>query len=66
MTEFMAILKYRCRNRGGVTNIATRLALLRNYELIIPEWLAPTHKDKIPRSERVAFPKPPKGPGTYK
>lgn len=62
MTEFMAILKYRCRNRGGVTNIATRLALLRNYELIIPEWLAPTHKDKIPRSERVAFPKPPKGP----
>lgn len=46
-----------------MTSIATRLAISRNHELIVPKWLAPTQKDKLPKSERVAFPKPPKGPG---
>ncbi|MEL7441104.1 MAG: metastasis-associated protein MTA, partial [Pseudomonadota bacterium] len=50
------------RDRGGVTNIATRLAVARKHELKVPEWLAPTDKNKIPKSERIAFPKPPKAP----
>ncbi|XP_065223785.1 metastasis-associated protein MTA3 isoform X2 [Planococcus citri] len=60
--ELKELFKYRRRDRGSVTLIATRLAISRNRELIVPEWLAPTHKDKLPKSERVAFPKPPKGP----
>ena len=62
--ELKEYSKYKHRNRGSVTLIATRLAISRNHELIVPEWLAPTHKDKLPKAERVAFPKPPKGPGT--
>lgn len=63
LTELKELFKYRRRNRGDVTSIATRLAISRNHELIVPKWLAPTQKDKLPKSERVAFPKPPKGPG---
>lgn len=63
MTELKELFKYRRRNRGDVTSIATRLAISRNHDLIVPKWLAPTQKDKLPKSERVAFPKPPKGPG---
>lgn len=65
LTELKELFKYRRRERGSVTLIATRLAISRNYDLVIPEWLAPTHKDKLPKSERVAFPKPPKGPGKW-
>ncbi|XKL66527.1 hypothetical protein PGB90_009947 [Kerria lacca] len=62
LIELKELFKYRRRNRGNVTSIATRLAISRNYELVFPEWLTPTQKDKIPKSERIAFPKPPKGP----
>ncbi|CAH1393761.1 unnamed protein product [Nezara viridula] len=60
--ELRALLHYNRKDRGSVTNIATRLGHARNYELIVPDWLAPTERDKIPRSERIAFPKPPKAP----
>lgn len=60
--ELRALLHYKRKDRGSVTNIATRLGHARNYELIVPDWLAPTERDKIPRSERIAFPKPPKAP----
>lgn len=64
VAELKELSKYKHRNRGSVTLVATRLAISRNHELIVPEWLAPTHKDKLPKGDRVAFPKPPKGPGT--
>lgn len=63
--ELRALLHYKRKDRGSVTNIATRLGHARNYELIVPDWLAPTERDKIPRSERIAFPKPPKAPGKF-
>lgn len=63
VTELKELLRYRKKERGSVTQIATRLGLARNHDLIVPDWLAPTDKDKIPKSERVAFPKPPKAAG---
>ncbi|XP_075222667.1 metastasis associated 1-like isoform X2 [Lycorma delicatula] len=62
MSELKQLLCYRKKDRGSVTQIATRLGIARNYDLIVPEWLNPTDKEKIPRSDRVAFPKPPKAP----
>jgi hypothetical protein len=58
--ELKELTKYKKKNRGSVTNIATALA---KGELIVPPWLAPTDKDLIPRSEQISFPRPPKGPG---
>lgn len=58
--ELKELTKYKKKNRGSVTNIATSLA---KGELIDPEWLAPTDKALIPRSEQISFPRPPKGPG---
>jgi metastasis-associated protein MTA len=63
MSELKSLLRFRRKDRGSVTQIATRLGIARNHELIVPEWLAPTDKDKIPKSERIAFPKPPKAAG---
>lgn len=63
VSELKELFRYRRRNRAGVTAIATQLAKTKNHELIFPEWLTPTPKDKIPKSERIAYPKPPKGPG---
>ncbi|XP_014258556.1 metastasis-associated protein MTA3 isoform X2 [Cimex lectularius] len=60
--ELRALLHYRRKERGSVTGIATRLGIARNHELVVPEWLAPTDPDKLPKSERIAFPKPPKAP----
>ena len=63
VAELKELSKYKHRNRGSVTLTATRLAVAKKHDLVFPEWLAPTHKDKLPKTERVAFPKPPKGPG---
>lgn len=63
MVELKALLRWPKKERGSVTNIATRLGLARHHELIVPDWLAPTDKDKLPRQDRVSFPKPPKAPG---
>lgn len=60
--DYKNLLRYHKKERGSVTQIATQLGVSRNHELIVPDWLAPTDKDKIPKSERVAFPKPPKAP----
>uniref|UniRef100_A0A0A9YZT3 Metastasis-associated protein MTA1 n=1 Tax=Lygus hesperus TaxID=30085 RepID=A0A0A9YZT3_LYGHE len=60
IVELRSLLVYKRKDRGSVTNIATRLGLARNHELIVPEWLSPTPPEHIPRSERIAFPKPPK------
>ncbi|BES90078.1 metastasis-associated protein [Nesidiocoris tenuis] len=62
MVELRSLLVYKRKDRGSVTNIATQLGLARNHELIVPDWLSPTPPDHIPRSERIAFPKPPKAP----
>lgn len=63
VTDYKNLLRYHKKERGSVTQIATRLGVSRNHELVVPDWLAPTDKEKIPKSERVAFPKPPKAPG---
>ncbi|XP_055587456.1 metastasis-associated protein MTA1 isoform X2 [Uranotaenia lowii] len=47
------------RERGSVTNIATRLG---NPGTTVGEWLILTPKDKMPKPDVVAFPKPPKAP----
>lgn len=60
MAELKELTRYRKKDRGSVTNIATALA---RGELIVPEWLAPTDKALIPRSEQISFPRPPRGPG---
>uniref|UniRef100_A0A1B6IC03 Metastasis-associated protein MTA1 R1 domain-containing protein n=1 Tax=Homalodisca liturata TaxID=320908 RepID=A0A1B6IC03_9HEMI len=60
--ELKELLRCPKKERGSVTNIATRLGLARHHELIVPDWLAPTDKDKLPRQDRIAFPKPPKAP----
>ncbi|RZF33886.1 hypothetical protein LSTR_LSTR009910 [Laodelphax striatellus] len=62
MAEWKVLLCYRSKQRGSVTHIATRLGVARNHQLIVPDWLHPTDLDKLPRSERIAFPKPPKAP----
>uniref|UniRef100_A0A1B6FNZ1 Metastasis-associated protein MTA3 n=1 Tax=Cuerna arida TaxID=1464854 RepID=A0A1B6FNZ1_9HEMI len=62
MQELKELLRCPKKERGSVTNIATRLGLARHHELIVPDWLAPTDKDKLPRQDRIAFPKPPKAP----
>ncbi|XP_039283020.1 metastasis-associated protein MTA3 [Nilaparvata lugens] len=60
MADWKLLLCYRQKQRGSVTHIATRLGLARNHTLIVPDWLQPTEPHNIPRSERIAFPKPPK------
>ncbi|KAL1110311.1 hypothetical protein AAG570_007844 [Ranatra chinensis] len=60
--ELKALLRMRRKDRGSVTQIATRLGLARNHELIVPDWLAPTEKEKLPKSDKIVFPKPPKAP----
>nr|XP_018904190.1 PREDICTED: metastasis-associated protein MTA3 isoform X1 [Bemisia tabaci] len=62
VAQLKELLRYHKKDRGSVTNIATKLGILRNHELNVPSWLAPTPKDKIAKSERISFPKPPKGP----
>ncbi|KAK6639698.1 hypothetical protein RUM43_007973 [Polyplax serrata] len=56
--ELKELLKYRKKDRGGVTQIANRLG----EPDAVPEWLLPTDKNLIPKSLCIMFPKPPKGP----
>lgn len=56
------------RARGPVTAVAARLATARGTPLApgrTHDWLALTPKDRLPTPDHVAFPKPPKAPGTY-
>lgn len=59
LVELRQLLVYRRKDRGNVTNIATRLG---NPGNVVPAWLILTDKDNLPKPERVAFPKPPKAP----
>ncbi|EEB12332.1 conserved hypothetical protein [Pediculus humanus corporis] len=56
--ELKELLKFRKKDRGGVTQIANRLG----DPDVVPEWLLPTDKNLIPKSLCIMFPKPPKGP----
>ncbi|KAK9712334.1 ELM2 domain [Popillia japonica] len=58
-SEMMQLLIYRKKNRGSVTNIATKLG---NPGSVVPQWLILTDKENLPKPEHVAFPKPPKAP----
>lgn len=59
LVELKQLLIYRRKDRGSVTNIATRLG---NPGNVVAQWLILTDKDSLPKPERVAFPKPPKAP----
>ncbi|XP_046402651.1 metastasis-associated protein MTA3 isoform X3 [Ischnura elegans] len=62
IAELRELLRYRKKDRGSVTNIATSLGRLGEVAAATPDWLAPTNRDLLPRSDRVAFPRPPRGP----
>lgn len=64
ITQLKELLVYRKKDRGSVTAIATRLGQYK--ETTTPEWLILTDKDKMPKAEIVAFPKPPSAPGKKK
>lgn len=55
--EVRKYLIYAKKNRGSVTKIANRLG---NPDPNESEWLILTPKDKMPKPDTVAFPKPPK------
>lgn len=57
--ELKQLLVFRKRNRGSVTDIATRLGRPGSHT---PQWLLLTDKELLPKPDRVAFPKPPKAP----
>ncbi|XP_070509502.1 metastasis-associated protein MTA3 isoform X2 [Chironomus tepperi] len=59
ITDIKTFLKYKKKDRGSVTLIANRLG---NPATTGCEWLKLTPKDMMPKPEKVAFPKPPKGP----
>jgi hypothetical protein len=59
VTDLKTFLKYKKKDRGSVTLIANRLG---NPATTGCEWLKLTPKDQMPKPEKVAFPKPPKGP----
>ncbi|XP_044728374.1 metastasis-associated protein MTA3 isoform X2 [Chrysoperla carnea] len=59
LLELRALLIYRRKERGSVTDIATRLG---NPGSVVPEWLILTDRDNMPKPVHVAFPKPPKAP----
>lgn len=54
-----ALLVYKKRDRGSVTQIANKLG---NPSPGPHEWLILTPKDKMPKPEVMAYPKPPKAP----
>lgn len=58
-TELKNILIYKKKQRGSVTKIANKLGSPGSGP---HEWLVLTPKDKLPKPERIAFPKPPKAP----
>ncbi|XP_058061666.1 metastasis-associated protein MTA1 [Anopheles bellator] len=57
--EIKRLLTFRKKERGSVTHIANRLG---NPGATVGDWLLLTPKDKMPKPEVVAFPKPPKAP----
>ncbi|XP_022920075.1 metastasis-associated protein MTA3 isoform X2 [Onthophagus taurus] len=57
--ELKQLLIYHKKNRGSVTNIATRLG---NPGSVVPQWLILTDRENMPKPEHIAFPKPPKAP----
>lgn len=59
ITDIKSFLKYKKKDRGSVTLIANRLG---NPATTGCEWLKLTPRDMMPKPEKVAFPKPPKGP----
>lgn len=59
VTDLKTFLKYKKKDRGSVTLIANRLG---NPSTTGCEWLKLTPRDQMPQPEKVAFPKPPKGP----
>lgn len=59
LTDIKSFLKYKRKDRGSVTMIANRLG---NPGSTGCEWLKLTPKENMPIPEKVAFPKPPKGP----
>lgn len=58
-TDLKNILIYKKKQRGSVTKIANKLGSPGSGP---HEWLVLTPKDKLPKPERIAFPKPPKAP----
>lgn len=59
IADIRQLLTYKKRDRGSVTHIANRLG---NPGSTVGEWLILTPKDKMPKPDVVAFPKPPKAP----
>lgn len=59
IADVRQLLTYKKRDRGSVTQIANRLG---NPGATSNEWLILTPKDKMPKPDVVAFPKPPKAP----
>lgn len=59
IADIRRLLIYKKRDRGSVTHIANRLG---NPGPTVGDWLILTPKDKMPKPEVVAFPKPPKAP----
>lgn len=59
IADIKRLLTYKKRDRGSVTHIANRLG---NPGPTVGDWLILTPKDKMPKPEVVAFPKPPKAP----
>lgn len=57
--EMKALLVYKKRDRGSVTQIANKLG---NPSPGPHEWLILTPKDKMPQPVVMAYPKPPKAP----
>lgn len=56
--EMKALLVYPKRDRGSVTQIANKLG--NPAQGAVNDWLILTPKDKMPKPEVVAYPKPPK------
>ncbi|XP_053691511.1 metastasis-associated protein MTA1 [Sabethes cyaneus] len=59
VADMRRLLTYKKRERGSVTHIANRLG---NPGATVGDWLILTPKDKMPKPDVVAFPKPPKAP----
>ncbi|XP_055524665.1 metastasis-associated protein MTA3 [Wyeomyia smithii] len=59
ISDIRRLLTYKKRDRGSVTHIANRLG---NPGATVGDWLILTPKDKMPKPDVVAFPKPPKAP----
>ncbi|XP_050089253.1 metastasis-associated protein MTA1 [Anopheles aquasalis] len=57
--EIRRLLTFRKKERGSVTHIANRLG---NPGGTVGDWLLLTPKDRMPKPDVVAFPKPPKAP----